>query len=111
MGIDVNGMAIETDDDGYLINLDDWSEDVANKLAETEDIKMAEEHWTVVNFLREYYDDYQIAPAVKVLTKAIAKERGMDKKAASEFLYGLFPSGPALQACKIAGLPKPTGCV
>lgn len=111
MALEVNGVAIETDDDGYLINLDDWSEDVAHKLAESEDIEMAEEHWTVVNFLREYYDDYQIAPAVKVLTKAIAKERGMDKKAASEFLYGLFPSGPALQACKIAGLPKPTGCV
>ena len=111
MALEVNGVAIETDDDGYLVNLDDWSEDVANKLAEAEDIKMAEEHWTVVNFLREYYDDYQIAPAVKVLTKAIAKERDMDKKAASEFLYGLFPSGPALQACKIAGLPKPTGCV
>ncbi len=111
MALDVNGQNIETDDDGYLINLEDWSEDVAKKLAESEDIEMAEEHWSVVNFLREYYDDYQIAPAVKVLTKAIAKERGMDKKAASEFLYGLFPSGPALQACKIAGLPKPTGCV
>lgn len=111
MALEVKGVAIETDDDGYLINLDDWSEEVANKLAEAEDIEMAEEHWSVVNFLREYYNDYQIAPAVKVLTKAIAKERGMDKKAASEFLYGLFPSGPALQACKIAGLPKPTGCV
>ena len=111
MALEVKGVAIETDDDGYLINLDDWSEEVANKLAEAEDIEMAEEHWSVVNFLREYYNDYQIAPAVKVLTKAIAKERGIDKKAASEFLYGLFPSGPALQACKIAGLPKPTGCV
>ena len=111
MAIEVNGNICETDDDGYLINLDDWTEDVANKLAETEDITMDEDRWTVVNFLREYYSDYQIAPAVKVLTKAIAKERGMDKKAASEYLYGLFPSGPALQACKIAGLPKPTGCV
>ncbi|MCG8342197.1 MAG: TusE/DsrC/DsvC family sulfur relay protein, partial [Chlorobiales bacterium] len=87
MALEVNCVAIETDDDGYLVNLDDWSEDVANKRAEAEDIKMAEEHWSVVNFLREYYDDYQIAPAVKVLTKAIAKERDMDKKAASEFLY------------------------
>jgi len=53
----------------------------------------------------------RIAPAVKVLTKAIAAEKDMDKKNASEFLYGLFPKGPGLQACKIAGLPKPTGCV
>jgi len=111
MAIEVNGNICETDDDGYLINLDDWTEDVANKLAETEDITMDEDRWVVVNFLRDYYSDYQIAPAVKVLTKAIAKERGMDKKETSEYLYGLFPSGPALQACKIAGLPKPTGCV
>ena len=72
---------------------------------------MTEEHWNLVKFLRGYYDEYQIAPAVKVLTKAIANENGMDKKAASEFLYKLFPKGPALQACKVAGLPKPTGCV
>ena len=53
----------------------------------------------------------KIAPAVKVLTKAIAKRNEMDKKEASSFLYELFPNGPGLQACKIAGLPKPTGCV
>jgi len=84
---------------------------VAPKLAEGEDITMGDAHWDLVKFLRNYYAEYQIAPAVKVLTKAVASERSMDKKEASEFLYGLFPKGPALQACKIAGLPKPTGCV
>jgi tRNA 2-thiouridine synthesizing protein E len=111
MAIDVNGVKYETDENGYLVNLEDWNEDVAQKLAEGEEIEMTEEHWSLVKFLRNYYDEYQIAPAVKVLTKAIAAEKEMDKKAASEFLYGLFPKGPALQACKIAGLPKPTGCV
>jgi len=111
MAIVVNGVSCETDENGYLINLEDWTEDVAKVLAEGEEIEMTEAHWDLVKFLRGYYDEYQIAPAVKVLTKAIANEKSMDKKTASEFLYGLFPKGPGLQACKIAGLPKPTGCV
>ena len=66
---------------------------------------MTPNHWEVVNFLREYYDEYQIAPAVRVLTKAIGKQLGPDK-GNSKYLYELFPYGPAKQACKIAGLPK-----
>jgi len=111
MAIEVNGGRYETDENGYLVNLDDWSEEVALVLAQGEEIEMTESHWDLVKFLRNYYEEYQIAPAVKVLTKAVATEKDMDKKAASEFLYGLFPKGPGLQACKIAGLPKPTGCV
>ena len=111
MAIEINGKSYETDENGYLVNLEEWNEDVALKLAEGEDITMDEAHWDLVKFLRNYYAEYQIAPAVKILTKAVATERNMDKKEASEFLYGLFPKGPALQACKIAGLPKPTGCV
>ena len=108
--IDVAGKAIETDEEGYLVNLSDWSEDVANEIAKTENIDMSESHWEVVNFLREYYEEFQIAPAVRVLTKAIGKKLGPDK-GNSQYLYELFPYGPAKQACKIAGLPKPTGCV
>jgi len=110
MSIEVNGKSIETDEEGYILNLSDWSEDVADVLAKEEGIDMSENHWEVVNFLREYYDEYQIAPAVRVLTKAIGKKLGPDK-GNSKYLYELFPYGPAKQACKIAGLPKPTGCI
>jgi TusE/DsrC/DsvC family sulfur relay protein len=110
MPIEVNGKTIETDEEGYLVNLSDWDEDVAAKLAEGEGLDMTENHWEVVNFLREYYNEYQIAPAVRVLTKAIGKKLGKDK-GNSKYLYELFPYGPAKQACKVAGLPKPTGCV
>lgn len=110
MGIEVNGTNYETDEEGYLVNLSDWSEDVANAIAKTESVEMSPNHWEVVNFLREYYTEYQIAPAVRVLTKAIGKQLGADK-GNSKYLYELFPYGPAKQACKIAGLPKPTGCV
>jgi tRNA 2-thiouridine synthesizing protein E len=110
MGIEVNGATYETDEEGYLINLADWNKDIAEVIAKTENVDMTESHWEVVNFLREYYDEYQIAPAVRVLTKAIGKQLG-EEKGNSKYLYELFPYGPAKQACKIAGLPKPTGCV
>ena len=108
--IEVNGKPFETDEEGYLVNLADWNEDVANHIAKAENVEMSQNHWEVVNFLRKYYDEYQIAPAVRVLTKAIGKQLGPEK-GNSQYLYELFPYGPAKQACKIAGLPKPTGCV
>jgi TusE/DsrC/DsvC family sulfur relay protein len=108
--ITVKEKPFETDEEGYLVNLADWNEDVAAVIAEQEKIDMSQNHWEVVNFLREYYNEYQIAPAVRVLTKAIGKKLGPEK-GSSQYLYELFPYGPAKQACKIAGLPKPTGCV
>jgi len=108
--ISVGDKNFETDEEGYLVNLGDWSEDVANHIAQSENIDMTPNHWEVVNFLRKYYEEYQIAPAVRVLTKAIGKSLGPEK-GNSQYLYELFPYGPAKQACKIAGLPKPTGCV
>ena len=110
MGIEVNGTTYETDEEGYLTNLSEWTEDIGSAIAKTENVDMSTSHWEVVNFLREYYNEYQIAPAVRVLTKAIGKQLGADK-GNSKYLYELFPYGPAKQACKIAGLPKPTGCV
>ncbi len=110
MSYQVNGHTVEHDEEGYITTLSDWSEDLAKVIAETENIDMTDEHWAVVNFLREYYDEYQIAPAVRVLIKAIKKEMGPEK-GNNKYMYELFPYGPAKQACKIAGLPKPTGCV
>ena len=108
--IDINGKSLETDEEGYLINLSDWTEDAAQFLAQQENVELSPSHWEVINFLREYYTEFQIAPAVRVLTKAIGKKLGAEK-GNSQYLYELFPYGPAKQACKIAGLPKPTGCV
>ena len=108
--IEVNGKNCETDEEGYLVNLADWDEAIGGYLAQTEGVTMTDQHWEVVNFLRDYYNEFQIAPAVRVLTKAIGKKLGPEK-GNSQYLYELFPYGPAKQACKIAGLPKPTGCV
>lgn len=108
--VDIAGKSIEVDEEGYLVNLSDWDETVAEHLAKEEKIDLTQNHWEVINFLREYYSEYQIAPAIRVLTKAIAKKLGPDK-GNNKYLYELFPYGPAKQACKIAGLPKPTGCI
>ncbi|VAW57457.1 tRNA 2-thiouridine synthesis protein TusE @ Sulfur redox associated protein DsrC [hydrothermal vent metagenome] len=110
MPFEANGKTFETDEEGYMVNLGDWEPECATVMAALEDQPLSDNHWEVLNFLREYYDEYQIAPAVRVLTKAIGKKLGKDK-GNSKYLYELFPYGPGKQACKYAGLPKPTGCV
>jgi len=110
MAYEVNGTTVEADEEGYIVDISVWSPELAALIAESENIEMGDDAWEVVNFLRSYYEEYQIAPAVRVLTKAIKKSLGPDK-GNSKYLYELFPYGPAKQACKIAGLPKPTGCI
>ena len=73
MAIEVNGKSFETDEEGYLANLNDWEKDVATVMAKEDDIELSDDHWEIINFLREYYEEYQIAPAVRVLTKAVGK--------------------------------------
>ena len=108
--LDFQGKQYEIDEDGYLVNLDEWNKDLAGHIAILEEVEMTEAHWEVVNFLRDYYQKYQIAPMIKILVKEIGKVMGPEK-GNTKYLYELYPGGPAKQACKIAGLPKPTGCV
>jgi TusE/DsrC/DsvC family sulfur relay protein len=110
MAYEYDGKTIETDEEGYITDISLWTRELAIKIAEEENIEMDEDHWEVVNFLRNYYEEYQIAPAIRVLIKAIKRTMGPEK-GNSKYLYELFPYGPAKQACKIAGLPKPTGCI
>ena len=111
MSYELAGVTYEHDEEGYIQGSPEpWSKELAELIAESEEIDMSDEHWEVVNFLRNYYEEYQIAPAIRVLVKAIKKSFGPEK-GNNKYLYELFPYGPAKQACKIAGLPKPTGCV
>jgi len=103
-------LGVEVDEEGFLLKIDDWTEEIATAMAAEDDIELSSEHWEVINFLREYFEEYEFAPAVRILTKAIAKKLGNDK-GNSRYLYSLFPYGPAKQGCRFAGLPKPTGCV
>jgi tRNA 2-thiouridine synthesizing protein E len=110
MAYELNGQTIEHDEEGFITDVSQWTKELADYLAEKENIKMTPEHWEVVNFLRGYYNEYQIAPAIRVLVKQMKVAFGPEK-GNNKYLYELFPYGPAKQACKIAGLPKPTGCI
>jgi tRNA 2-thiouridine synthesizing protein E len=108
--IEVEGKSYEVDDDGYLVDWQEWNEGIANHMAKEEGLDLTEEHWEIIKFLRDYFQKYQIAPMIKILTKEIGKTMGKEK-GNTKYLYQLYPAGPAKQACKYAGLPKPTGCV
>lgn len=110
MSVEIDGRILETDEEGYLQELSDWSVDVATEMAKSDGIVLTDNHWEVINFLRRYYHEYKIAPAIRILTKAMAEKLGREK-GNTRYLYKLFPEGPAKQACRYAGLPKPTGCV
>ena len=108
--VEIAGNQVEVDEDGYLVNLEDWTKDVAEVFAKEDELELTDAHWEVINFLREYYEKYQIAPMIKILVKEIGKTMGKEK-GNTKYLYELYPAGPAKQACRFAGLPKPTGCV
>ncbi|MDA5521387.1 sulfurtransferase TusE [Yersinia kristensenii] len=108
--LEFEGRTIDTDAQGYLKNSADWSEALAPKLAEQEGIILTEPHWEVVRFVRAFYQEFNTSPAIRMLVKAMAQKYG-EEKGNSRYLYRLFPKGPAKQATKIAGLPKPVKCI
>jgi len=102
--LELNGKTYIVDEDGFLEDPGVWNEDVAKDFASIEGVEeLTEEHWKMINYLRNYYLQFGIAPMIRKL----CKETGFDLKK----VYELFPSGPAKGACKLAGLAKPTGCV
>jgi tRNA 2-thiouridine synthesizing protein E len=104
------GKELEIDEDGFLTDWQVWEEGVAEEMAKAEDTILTESHWEIIKFLRDYFTKYSIAPPIKMLIKEMTKNFGADK-GNQKYLYTLFPAGPAKQACRYAGLPKPTGCV
>ncbi|WP_298442826.1 TusE/DsrC/DsvC family sulfur relay protein [uncultured Ferrimonas sp.] len=105
-----NGDEIATDKQGYLLDSSQWCAEMAPQLAAEENIELTSAHWEVVNFVRDFYLEFNTSPAIRVLVKAIGQKLGEDK-GNSKYLYKLFPKGPAKQATKIAGLPKPARCI
>lgn len=102
--VQIKGTEIEIDEDGFLVDPEDWSEDMAAYFATVEDVtELTDKHWQVIHYLRDYFKKFGVAPMIRKL----CKDTGFTLKE----IYELFPSGPAKGACKLAGLPKPTGCV
>jgi len=105
MTIEVNGKTIETDNNGNLVNSQDWNQDVAKALAAEEEIgELTQEHWDVLEYLRdEYLNNNANQPMERQINKDMGKRWG--KKISSKDLYRLFPKAPSKQGNKIAGLP------
>ncbi len=102
--ITLAGKQFEVDEDGFIQDPAQWDDAIARALADQEGITvLTEEHWKVIRYLRDYYLQFGVAPMIRKL----CKETGFQLK----YIYQLFPTGPAKGACKLAGLPKPTGCV
>ena len=94
----------ERDAEGYLLEPDDWNEDVARSLARDEQIELTDEHWHVLRFMRDYYDEHQVAADARFAIKHLAERVGDD---AQKRMFVLFPYGYVKQACKIAGMRRP----
>jgi len=103
--IAVDGKTFELNEEGFLLNPEEWSEKVALALASSEEglDELTEDHWKVIHYIRGYYQEKKLAPMVR----KVCKNSGFSLK----YIFELFPSGPAKGACKLAGLPKPDGCV
>lgn len=110
MTILYKNQSIATDKQGYLLDFTEWNEDIAVLLANRDNVELSEPHWEVIRFVREFYLTYNTSPAIRALTKAMKAEFG-EEKASSRYLYRLFKEGPAKQATKYAGLPKPARCI
>ncbi len=101
---------LNTTEQGFLVNTADWNEHIAERLAALNHIKLNDEHWEIILFIRHYYQRFKHLPNARVFTKALAKELG-EAKGNSRYLHKLFPDGPLKYACKLAGLPKPPTCL
>ena len=99
----------ETDKEGFLRNLEDWSEDVAVELAKQDEITLTDDHWEIIRLVRDYYESYRLFPQNRVLVKRVGEAFGIDK-GTSIHLMTLFTGKPARVIARIAGLPKPPNC-
>lgn len=108
--LNVHGTGIAVDPEGFLVDLEDWSESVAEALAATEGLSLEAEHWEVLRLLREFYQEFQLSPATRPLIKYAALKLGPEK-GNSMHLNRLFKGTPAKLAAKLAGLPKPSNCI
>ncbi len=108
MSLKVGEITVSIDDEGYLIDPDDWNKEIAEHLAQSEDIELNEEYWKIIMYMRDYFNDQKIAPGTRCVAKFIAEELDYGKQGRNH-LFKIFPYGYVKQACKIAGMKRPRG--
>lgn len=105
-----DGTSVAVDQEGFLVDLKDWSDPVAEAIANAEGMALQAEHWEILRLLRDFYQEYQLSPATRPLIKYAALKLGPEK-GNSMHLNRLFKGTPAKLAAKLAGLPKPSNCI
>lgn len=95
------------DNEGYIIDPKDWNEDLARKMADEEGLALNNDYWTILCFMRAYWQEHKVAPDVRHVLKHLISENGIQKKDAKQHLFKLFPYGYVKQACKLAGMQRP----
>jgi tRNA 2-thiouridine synthesizing protein E len=110
MRFDVNGKTIETDEQGFLLDLEEWSEDFARALAAHDGIELYVDHWELIWYFRDYYEETQTVPTMRKMILELGQREGArfrDRKAYEKHIYGLFHTDPVRSICRLAGLPMP----
>ena len=105
----IDGRSLSLNAQGFLQDRLAWSEAVAHALAERDGVRLTPEHWEIIHYFREYYEDYNIPPPMRMVVRRFKKAFG-EVNANSRYLHALFPEGPTKTASKYAGLPKPKNC-
>jgi tRNA 2-thiouridine synthesizing protein E len=108
--MDINTLSYQANEEGFLIDARQWTEAIAIQIAQLDNIELSPEHWQIIHFIRSYYSRFNHLPNARLFVKAVKTELG-EHIGNSLYLYRLFPDGPAKYACKVAGLPKPPGCL
>jgi tRNA 2-thiouridine synthesizing protein E len=108
--LEINNKKIKRDAQGYLLHFSDWSETLVPLLATEEALNLTPDHWEVIYLVQAFYKEFNTSPAIRLLVKSMEQKYGPEK-GNSRYLYTLFPKGPAKQATKLAGLPKPVKCI
>ncbi|HED15852.1 MAG TPA: TusE/DsrC/DsvC family sulfur relay protein [Gammaproteobacteria bacterium] len=107
--LDVNGKEVMTDSEGYIVNLEDWSEDFVLALAAKEELKLTDEHWQIIHYIRDYYDKNSVQPNVRTMIKYFRDKWGPDK-GSNRYLHDIFPrGGPQKQGNRLAGILRTQG--
>lgn len=109
MVLNVAGRSVETNDQGYLCNLAEWSEDFAEEIAGRDGVDLYNDHWELIWYFREYYDLNETAPSMHKIIRTLGSrnKRFHDQKAYEKHIYSLFPKDPVHEICKLSGLPMP----
>jgi tRNA 2-thiouridine synthesizing protein E len=110
MIFEIGGKAIETNEQGYLRNLDDWSEEFASEIAQRDSIELFVDHWELILYFHDYYNENQTNPTMHTMVRTLGKMKGdhfHNQKEYEKHIYNLFPVDPVHEICKLAGLPMP----